>query len=261
VVNENPDRQTAEHASKQREARMPSLCDCFGRAEAARQDAYKADDRGSDGLPGQMTIPAPSAASEGRKDAVGELGATRAAARQERAETAHEPESDEEARGRAAVQDGAPKKKGKDSGGYEGCAAAGGAADSGVPTIVVINAGEEKEGEREGGLDTAQVRPTIEESTEQPGAGAEGDEGDSTVLEDLGAQVLKECGSIGGAETAEGLAEFVGSLVSGGAEGAVKMLEDFGPVGPLFKCLGMFIHFVGQVKAARGEGKRLRLWG
>ena len=118
----------------------------------------------------------------------------------------------------------------------------------------------------------------VEESTkEQPGAGAaaaevveasdldgeEDAEDNSAVLQDLGQQVIKECGAIAleGAETAEGLLEFVGSLASGGAEGAVKVLENFGPVGPLFKCLGMFIHFVGQVKAARGEGQRLRLWG
>ena len=251
---------------------MPSLCDCFGRVEAAREDAYKADGPDSDGLPGQMRIPAPAA--EGRTDAVGELGATRDSARQQRAETADEPESDEKARVRADVQDAAPNKKEKHGGGHEGCAAVGGAADSGVPTIVVINAGEEKEG---GGLDTAQGRPEIKENTTaQAGAGAEdaeGDsaghingeehaDGDSAVLEDLGAQVLKECGAIGtgSAETAEGLAEFVGSLASGGAEGAVKVLENFGPVGPLFKCLGMFIHFVGQVKAARGEGARLKIW-
>jgi len=199
----------------------------------------------------------------------GELGATRDAARQQRAERADEPES------RAAVQDAAPKKKGKDSGGQEGCDAVGVAADSGAPTIVVINAGQEKEGEREGGLDTAQVRPAIPESAERPGAGAEdaeddsaghmdGEEdaqGDSAVLEDLGQRVLDECGTIGSAETSpEGLAEFVASLASGGAEGAVKVLENFGPVGPLFKCLGMFMHFVGQVKAARGEGARLKIW-
>ena len=255
---------------------MPSLCECFGRTEDARQDAYKADGPASDGLPSQISIPASaaSAAADVHKDAV-EQGATREAARQQRAEAADEPRSDDRARGRADVQDTAPKKKEKDSGGHEGCAAVGGAADSGVPTIVVINTGDEKEGERDGELDTEQVQPVIEESTtEQPGAGAaaaqvveagdldgEDAEGNSAVLQDLGQQVIKECGAIGGAETAEGLAEFVGSLASGGAEGVVKVLENFGPVGPLFKCLGMFIHFVGQVKAARGEGQRLRLWG
>ena len=255
-------------------------CDCFGRAEAAKEskDALKADGPVSDCLPSQMSIPASSAAADAHKDAVGEQGATREAARQQRAEAADEPRSGDRARGRADVQDTAPKKKEKDSGGHEGCAAVGGAADSGVPTVVVIKAGDEKEGGRDGELDTEQVHPVVEESTrEQPGAGAaaaevveagdidggEDAEGNSAVLQDLGQQVIKECGAIAleGAETAEGLAEFVGSLVSGGAEGAVKALENFGPVGPLFKCLGMFIHFVGQVKAARGEGQRLRLWG
>ena len=80
-------------------------------------------------------------------------------------------------------------------------------------------------------------------------------------VKDLGAQVLKECGATGNCESAEELAEFVGSLATGAAEGAFSALENFGPVGPLFKCLGMFIHFVGEVKAARGEGQRLKLWG
>ena len=254
---------------------MPSLCECFGRTEDARQDAYKADGPASDGLPSQISIPASaaSAAADVHKDAV-EQGATREAARQQRAEAADEPRSDDRARGRADVQDTAPKKKEKDSGGHEGCAAVGGAADSGVPTIVVINTGDEKEGERDGELDTEQVQPVIEESTtEQPGAGAaaaqvveagdldgEDAEGNSAVLQDLGQQVIKECGAIGGAETAEGLAELVGSLASGAAESAFSALENLGPVGPLFKCLGMFMHFVGRVRGARAEGERLRQW-
>ena len=255
---------------------MQSLCDCFGRAET-RGDAYKADGPASDGLPSQNSIPASaaSAAADEHKDAVGEQGATREAARQQRAEAVDAPKSDDKARGRDDVQDTAPKKKEKDSGGHEGCAAVGGVE---APTVVVIKAGDEKEGGRDGELDTEQVQPVVEESTkEQPGAGAaaaevveasdldgeEDAEDNSAVLQDLGQQVIKECGAIAleGAETAEGLLEFVGSLASGGAEGAVKVLENFGPVGPLFKCLGMFIHFVGQVKAARGEGQRLRLWG
>ena len=262
--------------------KMPSLCDCFGQAKT-RGDAYKADGPASDGLPSQISIPASaaSAAAEGNnnhKEAVGEQGATREAARQQRAETTDEPECDTTARGRADVQDAAPNKKDKHGGGHERCAEVGGAADGGVPTVVVIKAGDEKEGGQDEELDTEQVHPVVEESTrEQPGAGAaaaevveagdidggEDAEGNSAVLQDLGQQVIKECGAIAleGAETAEGLAEFVGSLASGGAEGAVKALENFGPVGPLFKCLGMFIHFVGQVKAARGEGQRLRLWG
>ena len=251
---------------------MPSLCDCFGRAEDARQDAYKADGPGSDVLPGQMSIPAPSAAAEGHRDYEGELGATREAARQQREE-----------------KDAAKSKTDKDGAGREGAGTAvGGVADSGVPTIVVVNAGDEKE--TGGGLNAEQVRPEIvekEDTTEQPvadeaemaeagstaataaaAAEAAGDieaqedaEGDSAVLQDLGAQVIKECGATDGAESAERLAEFVGSLASGAAEGAFSALENFGPVGPLFKCLGMFMHFVSRVKGARGEGQRLIAWG
>ena len=73
--------------------------------------------------------------------------------------------------------------------------------------------------------------------------------------------MIKECGATGGAESAEGLAEFVGSLASQAAEGAFSALENFGPVGPLFKCLGMFMNFVGRVKGARGKGQRLVTWG
>ena len=204
---------------------------------------------------------------------MGELGATREAARQQR-------EEKEEAK----------SKKEKDGAGREGAGTAvGGVADSGVPTIVVINAGDDEK-ETGGGLDAEQVRPEIvekEDRTEQPGADAaeaaeagsaaaaataaveaagdieseEDTDGDSAVLQDLGAQVLKECGATCGSESAEGLAEFVGSLASGAAEGAFSALEHFGPVGPLFKCLGMFMHFVGRVKGARTEGQRLKLWG
>ena len=138
---------------------MQSLCDCFGRAET-RGDAYKADGPASDGLPSQNSIPASaaSAAADEHKDAVGEQGATREAARQQRAEAADEPESDKKARGRVEVQDAAPNKHG---GGHERCAAVGGAADSGVPTIVFINTGDEKE-ERDEELDTEQVHPVIQ---------------------------------------------------------------------------------------------------
>jgi len=54
-------------------------CDCFGRAEAAKEskDALKADGPVSDCLPSQMSIPASSAAADAHKDAVGEQGATR----------------------------------------------------------------------------------------------------------------------------------------------------------------------------------------
>ena len=246
---------------------MPGLCDCFGRAAAAdRDEAYKAGGPDSDALPGQVRIPS---------DAL-ELGATRDSARQQ----------DDRA---GSMEQGETKrsKKDKDGGGQEEGAAVGSVADSGVPTIVVINARDE-ETETGGGLDTEEVHPEIvekENTTEQAGAAeaatveaglaaaaaaeAAGDveaeedaEGDNAVLPDLeqlGKQVLKECGTAG-AESAEGLADFMVTLASGGAEGAIKVLENFGPVGPLFKCLGVFMHFVSQVKAARSEGERLRQW-
>ena len=254
---------------------MPSLCDCFGRVGGAQQDAYKADGPGSDGLPRQMSIPAPkSTAAEGHKDSVEELGATREAARQQREE-----------------KEAAKSKKDKASADQEGAGAvASGVADSGVPTVVVINAGDDEK-EAGGGLDAEQVHPEIvekEDTTEQPstdeaeaaeaGSAAaaaaaaaveavadveagEAAEGDRAVLQDLSAQVLKECVATGGAESAERLAEFVGSLASGAAESACSALEHFGPVGPLFKCLGMCMNFAGRVKGARGEGQRLLTWG
>ena len=111
---------------------MPSLCDCFGRAETAREDVHKADGPNSDSLPGQMSIRSPSAA-EGHKDAAGEMGEMRDAARQQREERADEPESVEKARGRVGVQDAAKRQKDKDGAGREwGPQGAGAFADAGA---------------------------------------------------------------------------------------------------------------------------------
>jgi hypothetical protein len=55
---------------------------------------------------------------------------------------------------------------------------------------------------------------------------------------------------------AEGIVDFVGALTAG-AEGAFKVLDSFGPVGPLFKSLGMFAHHVMEVRDSRVEGRRL----
>ena len=87
-------------------------------------------------------------------------------------------------------------------------------------------------------------------------------EQEAADLEDLGRQVLGHCASITDGEsvgTAEGLADFAGGLVAG-AEGAFKALDSFGPVGPLFKSLGMFAHHVMEVRDSRVEGRRLKVW-
>ena len=94
-------------------------------------------------------------------------------------------------------------------------------------------------------------------------AGGEGGawEQEAADLEDIGRQVLGHCASITGGESlaAEGLADFVGALTAG-AEGAFKALDSFGPVGPLFKSLGMFAHHVMEVRDSRVEGRRLKVW-
>ena len=94
-------------------------------------------------------------------------------------------------------------------------------------------------------------------------AGGEGGawEQEAADLEDIGRQVLGHCASITGGESlaAEGLADFVGALTAG-AEGALKALDSFGPVGPLFKSLGMFAHHVMEVRDSRVEGRRLKVW-
>ena len=83
-------------------------------------------------------------------------------------------------------------------------------------------------------------------------------EQEAADLEDIGRQVLSECASIADGESvaAEGIADFVGALTAG-AEGAFKVLDSFGPVGPLFKSLGMFAHHVMEVRDSRVEGRRL----
>ena len=78
--------------------------------------------------------------------------------------------------------------------------------------------------------------------------------------EDIVAQVFSHCACIGASgESEQGLRDFVNAL-SSGAETALDILDSFGPVGPLFKALGAFVHFVGEVREARGEGQRLKLW-
>ena len=80
-------------------------------------------------------------------------------------------------------------------------------------------------------------------------------------LEHIGRQVLDHCASIADGESvaAEGLEDFVGALAAG-SEGALRALDSFGPVGPLFKSLGMFAHHVIEVRGSRLEGRRLKLW-
>jgi hypothetical protein len=86
-------------------------------------------------------------------------------------------------------------------------------------------------------------------------------EQEAADLEDIGRQVLGHCASITDGESvaAEGLADFVGGLTAG-AEGAFKALDSFGPVGPLFKSLGMLAHHVMEVRDSRVEGRRLKVW-
>jgi hypothetical protein len=83
-------------------------------------------------------------------------------------------------------------------------------------------------------------------------------------LDAIGQEVLGQIatvvdGACSGSMTAEGLADFAGALASG-AECAFKALDSFGPVGPLFKSLGMFVHHVIEVRDSRVESRRLRLW-
>ena len=86
-------------------------------------------------------------------------------------------------------------------------------------------------------------------------------EQEAADLEDIGRQVLGHCASLshGDSVAVEGLGDFVGALASG-AEGAFKALDSFGPVGPLFKSLGMFAHHVMEVRDSRVEGRRLKVW-
>ena len=89
----------------------------------------------------------------------------------------------------------------------------------------------------------------------------EGGSGES--LDGIGVQVFSQCADIrngASGESEQGLKQFASALASC-AEGAFTMLDSFGPVGPLFKALGMFMHFVGKVQSAQGEGQRLQLWG
>jgi len=37
-------------------------------------------------------------------------------------------------------------------------------------------------------------------------------------------------------------------------------LDGFGPIGPLFRVLGIFMQHIEEVQTARGEGQRLKLW-
>lgn len=85
---------------------------------------------------------------------------------------------------------------------------------------------------------------------------------DSLDLEQISTQVLTHCAEIKtgvNGESQEGLRDFV-SMLASGAGGAIQVLDSFGPVGPLFKALGVFIQYAEDVQSARGEGQRLKVW-
>jgi len=81
-------------------------------------------------------------------------------------------------------------------------------------------------------------------------------------LAQISTQVLNHCADLQNhvnGQSQEGLRDLV-SMLASGAEGTVQVLNSFGPIGPLFRALGIFIQHVEQVQAARGEGQRLKLW-
>jgi len=81
----------------------------------------------------------------------------------------------------------------------------------------------------------------------------------SRDLAQISTAVLNHCAEIQDGVSGESLRDLA-SMLASSAGSAVQVLDSFGPIGPLFKALGVFMQHVEKVQAARGEGNRLKLW-